>query len=267
MTSTTADLRQAAAWLARHGLTGTPPTPLLATRLAARRRARGAGLVLLAVLVIGAALTQAYEQLSTGRFGGSGRHSHLPPLVLAGLTVGLVLARAQLDRWVRRVDRQAALTLPRRVAYPIPLDWRAVPGRPHAVYAVATLTGAVVLAASAYTAPDAAVRYGALVLLIGLLGVAAGIVVQLHDILTRPIVADDEASLTADVVLRVEDARECTTPVVLWSLPAVLLFGDGLGWWNAGSLVLVLGAALALCLVQRGSAPAVAVARHATSPR
>jgi hypothetical protein len=260
-----ADLELAGAWLARHGLVEARPTPLLAMRLAARRRARSAGLALLAVLVIGAALTLGYDRLSTGRFGGFEPHSRTPLVVLAALVVGLVLAQARLDRWVRRVDRRAAATLSRRVSYPVPLGWRAVPGRSFAVCAVAVFAGATMLAVSALTVPDSTVRYGAVILLIGLFGVAAGIVVQLRDVLARPVVAEDEDSLTADIIMRVEDARERSAPVAVWSMPTVLLFGDELGWWNVASLVLALGAAVALSLVHARSAPAVAVARDAMS--
>ena len=48
----------------------------------------------------------------------------LPLLVLAALVVGLLLAQSLLDWWVRRVDRRAGATLPRRAAHPIQLGWR-----------------------------------------------------------------------------------------------------------------------------------------------
>lgn len=262
-----AELRRAGAWLVQHGLVDAHPTPLLARRLAARRRARGGGLVLLAVLVFGAALTQGYDRLSTGRFGGFAPHSRTPLLIMAALVVGVVLAQAQLDGWVRRVDRRAAATLSRRVVYPVPLGWRAVLGRPYALFAVGAFVATTVLAASVLTVPDADLRYGAILLLIGVFGIGAGIVVQVRDVLARPVVAEDEESLTADIVMRVEDARERTTPMVLWSLPTVLLFGDELGWWNAASIVLVLGAGFTLAWVQARGAPAVAVARQAMGTR
>ena len=137
--------------------------------------------------------------------------------MLTALVVGLVLAQSLLDRWVRRVDRRAAATLPRRAAHPVRLGWRTVLGWPRAAFAVTTFAGAVVLAIGALTVQDSTTRYAAVVLLIGLCGVAVGMVVQLRHVLTHPVVADDEVSLTADVIMRVEDAREVAAPTVVWS--------------------------------------------------
>ena len=144
---------------------------------------------------------------------------------LSALIVALLLAQSLLDWWVRRVDRQAGATLARRAAHPVQPGWRAVLGRPHAAFAVATFAGALVLAVSALPFGDATVRHAAVVLLIALAGVGLGAALQLRQLLARPVVAEDEVSLTADVIMRVEDAREITTPTVLWSLPVVLLFG------------------------------------------
>jgi hypothetical protein len=91
-----ADLRRAREWLLRHGLAEVRATPLLATRLAARHRARRAGLVLLAVLVMGTALTQGHDRLSTGRFGGFQPHSRTPLVILSAFVVGLVLVQAMI---------------------------------------------------------------------------------------------------------------------------------------------------------------------------
>jgi hypothetical protein len=59
-----------------------------------------------------------------------------------------------------------------------------------------------------------------------------------------------EIAITADVIMRVEDARALVTPSLVWTLPAIFLYGDSLGWWNAVSLALVVIGALALALVQ-----------------
>ena len=69
--------------------------------------------------------------------------------------------------------------------------------------------------------------------------------------------ADDKTSLTADVIMRVEDTRALATPSLAWTLPAVFLYGDNLGWWNAATklnLGLAAGAALPL-LAAAGYAP------------
>lgn len=262
-----ADLQRAGAWLVRHGLDTARPTPLLATRLAARRRARLADHIMLAALIIAAALAQAYDRLAVSAHGGFWPHSPVPLLALTALTAGLLLVRALLDRWVRRVDRRVGATLSRRAAHPVQPGWRAVLGRPHAAFAVATFTGAIVLAVSALVVQDPTVRNAAVILLVGLLGLAAGVALQLRDLLARPVVAEDEVSLTADVIMRVEDARELTAPGVPWALPVVLLFGTAPVWWNAASLVLMALGVVTLSLIHAKTPPIVTVARRAMSGR
>ncbi|AWS44570.1 hypothetical protein [Streptosporangium sp. 'caverna'] len=262
-----ADLRQAGAWLVRHGLADARPTPLLAVRLAARRRARLADHIMLAALMLAAALAQAYDRLATSAYGGFGPHSQTPLLVLTVLVVALLLVRSLLDQWVRRVDRRAGAALSRRAAHPLQPGWRAMLGRPYAAFTVATFAGAMALAASALTVPDSTVRYAAFILLVGLLGVAVGVVLQLRDLLTRPVVAEDEVSLTADVIMRIEDARELTAPTVPWALPVVLLFGTAFGWWNAAALVLALLGFVASHVIHARTPSIVTMARRAMSAR
>ena len=262
-----ADLEQARAWLAGHGLTDTGPTPLLATRLAVRRRARLAGAVLLAVFICAVALAYVSYRPAGGAVDGSGSFRRGSLLVLTAMVIGLVLAQSGLDWWVRRVDRRAGATLPRRAAHPVRLGWRAVLGWPRAALAGATFAGAAALATGALAVPDSTTRYAAVVLLIGLCGVAVGMVVQLRHVLTAPAVADDEVSLNADVIMRVEDARDVATPTVVWSLPVVSVFDTGLGWWNAAWLVFIVLGVVALALVNAWTARSGMVARHATSAR
>ncbi|NUP01121.1 MAG: hypothetical protein HOV96_36370 [Nonomuraea sp.] len=253
-----ADLRLAGEWLARHDLAARP-TPLLASRLAVRRRARVAAAVILAVLIMASALAGVTFGFQPGR--------PLPLLALTALVAGLLLAQSLLDWWVRRVDQRAGATLSRRAAHLIQPGWRAVLGRPYAVFAVATFAGAMVLAGSALAVPDATVRQLAVVLLIGLLGATAIVAMQLRHLLRRPVVAEDEDSLTADVIMRVEDARELTTPSVQWSLPMVLLFGTAPAWWSAASVAyLLLGLAATVALQARTPSSAT-VARRAMSAR
>ncbi|WP_436758580.1 hypothetical protein [Streptosporangium sp. V21-05] len=253
-----ADLRLAGEWLARHDLADAGPTPLLASRLAVRRRARLAAHVILAVLIIASALAATFD-----RFAVSGRP--WPLLVLAALVAGLLLAQSLLDWWVRRVDQRAGATLSRRAAHLVQPGWRAVLGRPYAVFAVATFAGAMVLAGSALALPDPTVRQLAVVLLFGLLGVTAITAMQLRHLLRRPVVAQDEESLTADVIMRVEDARELTTPSAQWSLPMVLLFGTAPGWWSAAALVYLLLGLAALVALNARTPSSVTVARRAMS--
>ncbi|MEH1128475.1 hypothetical protein [Micromonospora sp. CPCC 206061] len=257
-----ADLEQAGVWLAGHGLTDVRPTPLLATRLAARRRRRLAAAVLLAAFIIAVALTYISAM---GEGSGSSRRWSL--LVLTAVVVGLVLGQSLLDLWVRRVDRRAGAMLPRRAAHPVRLGWRTVLGWPRAAFAVTTFAGAMVLAIGVLTMQDSTARYAAVVLLIGLCGVAVVMVVQLRHVLTHPVVADDEVSLTADVIMRVEDARDVTVPTVVWSLPVTSVFSTAFGWWNVAWLVFIVLSVIALALIDARTARSGTVARHVTSAR
>ncbi|MCK2215684.1 hypothetical protein MF672_018080 [Actinomadura sp. ATCC 31491] len=253
------ELRAARSWLARHGLGDTPPTPLLAARLAARWRARVVEQVLLALLIMTAAAVYAFGVLSGP--GGSG-----PLVLLGGLVVALLAARWQVEAWVRRVDRRAGAALARRAAHPVQLGWRALLGRPHAACAAGIHAAALALAAGAFATGDTAVRRAAAVLLVALAGAAAAAVLQLRDLLRRPVVAEDEVSLTADVIMRIEDARESMSPGVVWSLPVILLLGPTFGWWSAVSVGLVPLGLAAVALVQLRAPSTAAMARRIVAP-
>jgi len=256
-----ADLMEAGRWLALHDLSDAEPTPLLAARLAVRRRAKVVDSLLLAGFLIGAALTHTLGLFTDVPF------SRLQLLVLVVLVVGLLVAQWLVGWRVRRADRRAAAQLSRRVAHPVQLGWPAVLGRPYAVFTVATFAGATLLAVSVLPVPDSTLRYGAIVVLISLAGAGAGIVMQLHQVLASPAVAEDEASLTADVIMRVEDARALVTPSLVWSLPAIFLYGESLGWWNAVSVALVVAGVIALCLIQLRTTGVGAAARRAMATR
>ncbi|MEV0616631.1 hypothetical protein AB0I81_25170 [Nonomuraea sp. NPDC050404] len=255
------DLRPASAWLARHDLAGARPTPLLAGRLVARERARIVAALIAAALIIAASLAAA------STFGGFRPYRTLSLLVLTVLVAGLVTAQLLLDRWVRRVDQRAGAELSRRAAHPIQPGWRAVLGPAYAVYAFATFAGAMALVGSALAVPDPTVRQLAVVLLIGLLGATAINVVQLRHLLRRPVVAEDEESLTVDVIMRVEDARDLTMPNVQLSLPMVLVFGAAPVWWGAAAVAYLLLCLFAYILLRVRTPPSVTVARRAMSLR
>ncbi|GAA1651564.1 hypothetical protein [Actinoplanes couchii] len=65
----------------------------------------------------------------------------------------------------------------------------------------------------------------------------------------------------ADLLMRVEDAREVAVPTVVWSLPVVSVFDAGLDPWNIGWLVFIVLSAIALALITAGTARA-ALAGH-----
>lgn len=257
-TASQAGLERAGAWLAGHGLADVRPTPLLATRLSVRRRARLVASVLLAVFLIAVALTYV-----AGMAGPANRRWSL--LTLAAAVVGLVLAQSLLDWWVRRVDRRAGSSLPRRATYPVRLGWRTVLGWPRAAFAVITFGGAVALAIGALSRPDSTARFAAVVLLIGLCGTAVGMLVQLRHTLAHPVVADDEVSLAADVIMRVEDARETAMPTVVWSLPVVSVFSTMPGSWNAAWLAFIVLSVITLALITARTPGSGMVARHVMS--
>jgi hypothetical protein len=256
-----ADHTETGRWLARHGLADAEPTPLLAARLAVRRRAKLADSLLLAAFLIGAALTHASRGFTDVT------SSWLPLLVLTALVVGMLVTQWLLGWWVRRVDQRAGARLSRRVAHPVELGWPALLGRPYAIFTVATFASTFLLAVSVLPVSDSGLRYGAIVVLIGLAGAGAGIVMQLRQVLAMPAVAEDEASLTADVIMRVEDARALVTPSLVWLLPVIFLYGESLGWWNAVSLVLVVAGAIALSLIQIRTAGVGTAARRAMATR
>jgi hypothetical protein len=249
------DRAEAGRWLARHGLTEAEPTPLIARRLAVRRRAKVADSALLAAYLMGAALTHVLALPA--------ETSRLPLLALTALVVALLVAQWLLAAWVRRADRRAGAQLPQRVAHPVQLGWAAVLGRPYAVFTVAAFTGALLLAVSVLPVADPTLRNGAIVVLIGLAGAGTGTILQLRQVLASPAVAEDAASLTADVIMRVEDARALVTPSLVWSLPAIFLYGDSLGWWNAVSLGLIVAGAIALYLIQARTTGVGTAARRA----
>lgn len=248
-----AGLRLAEAWLARHGLAEVRPTPLLASRPVVRERARLAAAVVPCVLIVASALA------ASSAFDGLRQRGSLPVLALAALVAGLLMVQSLLDRWVRRVDRRAGARLSRRAAHPIQPGRRTVLGRPYAVFAAATFAGGTALAGSALAVPDPVVRQVAVVVLVGLLGVAALKALQLRRLLRRPVVAEDEESLTADVIMRVEDARDLTLPTVQSVLPMVLLFGAAPGWWGAAAIAYLV-ASLAACVALRFGTPSSAAA-------
>ncbi|MBT2229472.1 hypothetical protein [Nonomuraea sp. NEAU-A123] len=247
-----ADVRCAGTWLLRHGLGDGPPTPLLTARLAVRRRVRLLGSVLSAVLILGAALVQVSDWPATSAFGGFGSHGPTKVLVLGAFIVGLLVVRTLLDTWVRRVDRRAGVALARR----------ALLGRPYAALAAGTFAGAFALGVSALVVGEGTARQAAVVLLVAVAGVGVGAALQLRELLAQPVVAEGEVSLTADVIMRVEDARDSTAPTTLWSLPMVLLFGSAPDWWNAASIGFVLLGLAAYIAVQVRTPCAAAMARH-----
>ncbi len=258
-TASTDDLGRAAGWLRRHGFADASATPLLAARLAVRRRTQLATQLVLAAFIIAVALTYKHnrQQASAHGFAPYGL------LVLTLVVVTLVVTQSVLDWRVRRTDRRWGATLARRVTDPVHLGWRSVLGVPRAALAAIAFTGAVVLALRTLSVPNGAARFAAVVLLIGVCGVAAGMLIQLRHVLTRPVVADDETSLSTDLVMRVEDARHAAMPALLWSLPVSSVLDTALGWWNDAWLAFVALNVVGVAMVTVKTACSAATARNA----
>ncbi|MFC7529283.1 hypothetical protein [Actinoplanes sp. GCM10030250] len=254
-------------WLAARGLADVTPAPMLAARLTARRRARLAAAVLPAVFLIATALVYVSALPIRPADDGFGTQQRWALVVLTVLVAGLVLGLSLLARWVRRVDQRAGAELPRRAAHSVRPGWRTVLGVPRAALLVITYAGAAVLAIAALIMRDGAARYAAVILLIGLCGVAVGTAVQLRHVLTHPVVAGDEGSLRADFLMRVEDAREVAVPTVVWSLPVVSVFDTGLDPWNTGWLVFIILSVIALALITAWDGRIALAAQHGPSAR
>jgi hypothetical protein len=211
------DLRRAAAWLNRHRLTGIAPTPLLAARLAARRRTTAGlaalliGIALLAVFTfgrLGLDSAEAYRRTATARLVGD------VVVVLAA-----VLARWLWLRALRRADRRIGAGLSQRAAHPVPAGWRRVLGGRCLLTAAVLHAGALgVGAAAAVLASTPQDRAMAAVLLAGTAVLAATGAAEVADVVRRPALAQDAQSLAVDDVLRAEDARA----IAASPLPAML---------------------------------------------
>ncbi|MEU9107795.1 hypothetical protein AB0D54_26365 [Streptomyces xanthophaeus] len=89
--------------------------------------------------------------------------------------------------------------------------------------------------------------------------------VQLRHVLTHPAVDDDEASLTADALMRIEDAREITAPTVVWCLPTASVVDAHPGWWNVAWFVFIALGAVTLALITLWTAMSGTAARHAAA--
>ncbi|MFK3983831.1 hypothetical protein ACI2K4_26055 [Micromonospora sp. NPDC050397] len=261
------DLEIARLWLAARGLADVTPTPMLAARLAVRRRARLAAAILPAAFLIASALVYVSGLPIRPEDEGFGTQRRWALVVLTALVAGLVLGLWLLDRGVRRVDQRVGAELPRRATHSVRPGWRTVLGVPRAALLVITYAGAAVLAIAALAMRDGAARYAAVILLIGLCGVAVGTAVRLRHVLNHSVVADDEGSLEADFLMRVEDAREVAVPTVVWSLPVVSVFDTGLDPLNTGWLVFIVLSVIALALITTGDARSALAAQRGPSAR
>jgi hypothetical protein len=187
---------RASAWLGCHGISGGPPTPLIAARLHARRMSRR-----LVIAITFAAVLAALWLLSRE----ASQPSPVPSYAVALL--GLIGYWGG-HRLVVRADRRTGRLLARRVAHPTPPGWRTVVGLPRVIVSAVISGGALALAvallALARTADE---RTAAVVILAGVVATVVVGALVVADIVRRPALAEDAFSLAADDALRAEDAR------------------------------------------------------------
>jgi hypothetical protein len=208
-----ADLDRARRWLRQHRLGDIEPTPLLAARLAARRRAKFAEVI---TVVVGTSGMLAW-MLAADYRGTSGDSADLFGLVWqVSFNIALILGMAAGFWWQRREERPLLQGMAVRTAHPEATSATRVLGQRRVRTALAINVGGVATgAAVALLAPDGADRALALAFLLGVAVLAGLGALALNAVLRRPSVAEDSASLAVDDALRVEDGRRALVPYAL----------------------------------------------------
>ncbi|MFG1638664.1 hypothetical protein ACGFMK_00090 [Amycolatopsis sp. NPDC049252] len=211
---TEAEVRAARKWLAKRGVEVEEPTTLLALRLGARAGARPPGsgpwVALLVVVAVAGNFALGFLPHALGL-----RYSDLPEgrsffALYAVFVVGAWLA-------VRLADRRAVAHLAGRgIDRPRP-SWRASLSGWNLASMVLTFGGGAVLAvvmAVTTSKPHWALSW------LGLLALGAVVVAAiLTGVLRRPVIAEDEASLAVDSLLRGEDQYRALP--ALFAYPAI----------------------------------------------
>lgn len=199
---TRGEVGQAALWLGRHGVAVAVPTRLLTIRLGVRGnagprslRVRRAGVLLLAL--IGGVGYQCLQYLPDVR-GVEMTESKMAYFIVIGFHTAIWLG-------LRRADREAAAWLGARALEAPRPPGRGLLGGWHIASAVVTFAGGAALGVTMFLAtPYRTYAWSWLgVLALGLVMCA----VIVTGVLRRPVIAEDEASLAVDAVLRREDLR------------------------------------------------------------
>lgn len=201
------DLRRAGNWLAQHGAGDRAPSRLLAARLALRDRRQRIelGLLLaLGTLLVGFALLRKVVDIAIQ----VGERNLVAPVSLAALYLLASAGIWLLSRRQRAQEARIAARLPRRAARSAVEHPVAVLGGTYLVAAIITYVGGTGLGIGfALLSADPVDRALGLVFAVGtaLVGAIAGVVAWEET--RRPAVAEDDASLMADDLLRREDAH------------------------------------------------------------
>jgi hypothetical protein len=223
-------------WLSPRERIFVEPTPLIVARIHARRRSRRrivAGVVVAAVALVVTSSTWLPE---TGS----------PSVYMAKMSV-VYVATLGVMWWIlrgpRRAERRIARAVRTRVTRPATVGVREVVGSWHLVAAVAGYVSATLIGVVALASVDSTQhRWAAVVCLAAIAACAVMSAATVVAVVRRPVLADDDRSLAADDLLRVEDAREALGRypliVVVGQLAAVVAPGN---WWIIGGYAVAVG--------------------------
>jgi hypothetical protein len=221
---TDAEHRQTRRWLDRVGGDELPVTPLLAARIAVRRRTER--FMMAGFLAVLAALMGLlwWPGITTGDWE-TWSVLGLTASAVAAVCAYLVMAAVYLATvsYERAADRNLADTMARPAARSVRMSLRTLLGTQCVVSAVVMhASGAIIAVAVLILATHPGARTTGVVLLVGVLVFASVTAAVLSDITRRPIVVDDEMSMRADGLLRFNAARRAVASYFLVYIVAAL---------------------------------------------
>lgn len=209
------DRNAAAGWVQRHHLQAALG-PLLVARIALRRRARRLEYgTTVAVVALGVGSLVTFL-VAAGEIPSPWTLAVYGAMAVLGL-VGTALTH----RWLDRGERRIGATLPQRVARATPVGPVTVLGVRY-LWPFAAAHGLAVLLAGAVFVLDPAARFAAVVYAASVVALGTLTWASVLQVVRRPVVATDPATLAADDLLRREDARR-----IPQSGPATVLLVSG----------------------------------------
>ncbi|MEV6646140.1 hypothetical protein [Amycolatopsis sp. NPDC051371] len=250
------EVEMAALWLGKHGVQVGIPTRLLATRLSVRRsawprglRLRQAGIVLAAV-----ACGVGYQclQYLPGVRGVEMTESKILYFISFGFQGALWFA-------LRRRDREAVAVLGTRALDRPRPPWRELVNGWYLAAAMVTFAGGAALGATMFFATEYRTYAWSW---LGVLGLAAALFAMVvTGVVRRPVIAEDEASLAVDAVLRKEDLNVVAPSMyafpVLLDLVTTHRQPPGFTSWLLGYVLLAVGIQVIGALVHQRRRPAL----------
>jgi hypothetical protein len=233
---------RARAWLDKHALRDRDPQPLLVARLEARRRGELIGVGGAIVVVATYFGWRAWQAVTDPPADAASADRDFVE-TLAGMSVAyLLLAVGTLVAlgYQRRADRRLAGTLRQRVARTTASGARRLLVGGFAVAAIVLYGGGLLVGCTAaLVTSHPSDRAAATVFVAGVLGYAALGLAVAANVSRRPAIADDEASLLDDELLRREDVRQALVPY-----PTMLALVAGVGSHSDRLLLVYVGYAL-----------------------